>query len=103
VYGVWPGLGGENLYQGRDLAVTTDFRSAIGTVLTHHLRLDDRQLTQVFPEMPVASPNIEPICSQNRGTSWSWPTLTETLICPRCFPRFRSHLQSLLYILAPSL
>lgn len=61
VYGEWPGLAEENLYQGRDLAVTTDFRSAIGTVLAHHLRLDDRQLSGVFPEMPNARREIETI------------------------------------------
>ncbi len=59
VYGDWPGLAEKNLYQKRDLAVTTDFRSAIGTVLGRHLRLDDRQLEVVFPAMPGANRNID--------------------------------------------
>jgi len=49
VYGNWPGLAQENLYQGRDLAVTTDFRDVIGTVLARHLRLDAARLAGVFP------------------------------------------------------
>jgi uncharacterized protein (DUF1501 family) len=49
VYGKWPGLSAENLYQGRDLAVTTDFREVIGGVLARHLKLDARQRAGVFP------------------------------------------------------
>ena len=30
VYGKWPGLGQDQLYEGRDLAVTTDFRDVFG-------------------------------------------------------------------------
>ncbi|HET7871966.1 MAG TPA: DUF1501 domain-containing protein, partial [Terriglobales bacterium] len=30
VYGRWPGLATEQLYEGRDLAVTTDFRTVLG-------------------------------------------------------------------------
>jgi hypothetical protein len=33
VYGNWPGLSQSQLYQSRDLAVTTDFRDVIATVL----------------------------------------------------------------------
>ena len=49
VYGKWPGLSEENLYQGRDLAITTDFREVIATVLARHLKLDGRKLAGVFP------------------------------------------------------
>jgi len=52
IYGEWPGLASSDLYQNRDLAVTTDFRSAIATILERHLRLSDHQLNTVFPEMP---------------------------------------------------
>ena len=41
VYGQWPGLGADGLYQKRDLAVTTDFRSTIGAVLGKHLGIAD--------------------------------------------------------------
>ena len=37
VYGRWPGLGRERLFEGRDLAVTTDFRSLFTEVATRHL------------------------------------------------------------------
>ncbi len=47
VYGKWPGLSNEHLYEGRDLAVTTDFRSVLGEVLTGHLGTKD--LNAVFP------------------------------------------------------
>ncbi len=38
IYGRWPGLSDRDLYQGRDLAVTTDFRDVFAEVLTKHLR-----------------------------------------------------------------
>src|SRR5262249_44487733 len=37
VYGRWPGLGREQLFEGRDLAVTTDFRALFSEVATRHL------------------------------------------------------------------
>src|SRR5207247_10856640 len=37
VYGRWPGLARERLYEGRDLAVTTDFRALFGEVAGRHL------------------------------------------------------------------
>jgi uncharacterized protein (DUF1501 family) len=49
VYGKWPGLSADALYQGRDLAVTTDFRDVVGAVLERHMKLDNRQLSAVFP------------------------------------------------------
>ncbi len=47
VHGRWPGLAADRLYEGRDLAVTTDFRQAIGEVLQSHLKV--RDLATVFP------------------------------------------------------
>lgn len=49
VYGEWPGLADDQLYQNRDLAVTTDFRQVAAALLTHHLKLSDAALEQVFP------------------------------------------------------
>ncbi|HLQ24851.1 MAG TPA: DUF1501 domain-containing protein [Acidiferrobacterales bacterium] len=49
VYGQWPGLSPENLYEARDLAVTTDFREAIGVVAKRHLNVDDKNLARLFP------------------------------------------------------
>jgi len=37
VYGKWPGLAPENLHEGRDLAMTTDFRDVLAEVLTKHM------------------------------------------------------------------
>jgi len=58
VYGDWPGLSGDQLYQNRDLAVTTDFRQVIGTLLSRHLRLADAGLAQVFPDGLGAAVNL---------------------------------------------
>jgi uncharacterized protein (DUF1501 family) len=49
VYGKWAGLEPAQRYQGRDLAVTTDFRDVLATVLTRQLAVDKTQLQQVFP------------------------------------------------------
>jgi uncharacterized protein (DUF1501 family) len=47
VYGRWPGLDDHQLNEGRDLALTTDFRSVVGEILTKHLGVKD--LAPVFP------------------------------------------------------
>ena len=58
VYGDWPGLAPTQLYQRRDLAVTTDFRTAIAAMLERHMRLTDRQLDAVLPGAPPASADL---------------------------------------------
>jgi uncharacterized protein (DUF1501 family) len=47
VYGRWPGLDQSQLYEGRDLAITTDFRRVIGEAVYQHL--GNKYLDQVFP------------------------------------------------------
>ena len=47
VHGRWPGLRAQDLYEGRDLAVTTDFRDLLGELLARHLGA--RDLGVVFP------------------------------------------------------
>jgi uncharacterized protein (DUF1501 family) len=47
VHGTFPGLAPEQLYQGRDLALTTDFRSVFAELTTKHLGAPD--LSSVFP------------------------------------------------------
>lgn len=37
VYGKWPGLATEQLYEGRDLAMTTDFRDVFSEIAARHL------------------------------------------------------------------
>jgi uncharacterized protein (DUF1501 family) len=49
VHGRWPGLDSAALYEGRDLAVTTDFRAVLASVAALHLQLNDGQLSAVFP------------------------------------------------------
>jgi uncharacterized protein (DUF1501 family) len=47
VYSRWPGLNEDQLNQGRDLKVTTDYRSVLGEIISKHL--GDRDLKAVFP------------------------------------------------------
>jgi uncharacterized protein (DUF1501 family) len=47
VYGRWPGLDNEHLYERADLAVTTDYRAVLGEVLEK--RLGSAKTAQVFP------------------------------------------------------
>ncbi len=47
VHGKWPGLEQEQLYEGRDLALTTDFRSVFAEVVSDHLGA--RALDRIFP------------------------------------------------------
>jgi uncharacterized protein (DUF1501 family) len=47
VHGRWPGLSNGALYEGRDLALTTDFRDLLAELLAGHLGA--RDLARVFP------------------------------------------------------
>ncbi|MEO8161119.1 MAG: DUF1501 domain-containing protein [Arenimonas sp.] len=47
VHGRWPGLASSQLYEGRDLAVATDFRTVLGEVAHRHLRATNLQA--LFP------------------------------------------------------
>jgi uncharacterized protein (DUF1501 family) len=47
VYGDWPGLEQEQLYEGRDLNLTTDFRDVLGEMVQKHL--GNSKLSAVFP------------------------------------------------------
>ena len=47
VYGQWPGLKTDQLYEGRDLALTTDFRDVFGEIASKHL--GNSNLKSVFP------------------------------------------------------
>ncbi|NET76910.1 MULTISPECIES: DUF1501 domain-containing protein [Okeania] len=48
VYGQWPGLDESELFEKRDLAVTTDFRDVISSVLEQHLEIERSQIARVF-------------------------------------------------------
>ena len=49
VYGRWPGIDASALNEGRDLAVTTDFRQVLAGVCMRNLGLPDNKLATVFP------------------------------------------------------
>jgi uncharacterized protein (DUF1501 family) len=53
VYGQWPGLAPEQLYQGRDLNVTSDFREPIAKILTNHLGLNTSSTAKILPKFSV--------------------------------------------------
>ena len=54
VYGRWPGIAPELLYEGRDLNLTTDFRSVCGEVIARHLGQKD--LSRIFPGFRAPAP-----------------------------------------------
>ncbi len=54
VYGDWPGLKDHQLHEGRDLALTTDFRDVFAEVAVRHLGVQDP--TGIFPGYTI-SPN----------------------------------------------
>ena len=55
VYGRWPGLAPELLYEGRDLDLTTDYRSVCGEILTRHM--GQRDVGKIFPGFRQGKPS----------------------------------------------
>jgi uncharacterized protein (DUF1501 family) len=53
VYGDWPGLEREQLYEGRDLNVTTDFRTVLAEIVAKQMA--NRQIAAVFPGFDARS------------------------------------------------
>ena len=53
VYGEWPGLKSDQLHDGRDLALTTDFRDVFGELAQKHL--GNSNLQTVFPGYTTGS------------------------------------------------
>ena len=54
VYGRWPGLQTEQLYDRADLAVTTDFRQVLGEIVSR--KLGNPKVSEVFPGYPEYRP-----------------------------------------------
>ena len=52
IYGEWPGLKNDRLFEGRDLALTTDFRDVFGEIARKHLGTS--KLQTVFPGYAVS-------------------------------------------------
>jgi uncharacterized protein (DUF1501 family) len=63
VYGEWPGLTPDQLFEGRDLAVTTDYRNVLMPVIARHLRLPDHALAQIFPGFSPSHSGLDHIIS----------------------------------------
>jgi uncharacterized protein (DUF1501 family) len=61
VYGDWPGLATAELYQRRDLAITTDYRLALAAILERHFRIGDQQLALIFPDLPPTRSDLAQI------------------------------------------
>ena len=55
VYHQWTGLEASELYEGRDLPVTIDFRDAIATILQQHLAVSNQDLADIFPQYQLAN------------------------------------------------
>jgi uncharacterized protein (DUF1501 family) len=53
VYGRWPGLEPEELFEERDLAVTTDYRDVLSEIVRGHL---GQQPAEVFPDFVPGAP-----------------------------------------------
>lgn len=49
VYGQWPGLARDVRHEGRDLAITTDFRDVFAEIVMEHLSADAAATARVFP------------------------------------------------------
>ena len=49
VYGQWPGLAPDKLFQGEDLEPTTDYRAVLGEILVGRLGVSPTALAEIFP------------------------------------------------------
>jgi uncharacterized protein (DUF1501 family) len=49
VYGAWPGLAGDQLFDGRDLQITTDYRHVLSELLVTRLGNTAANLPTIFP------------------------------------------------------
>jgi uncharacterized protein (DUF1501 family) len=59
VHGRWPGLGDAERFEGRDLAVTTDFRDVFSEIVTRHMGVAHDALARIFPGYtPHATPGV---------------------------------------------
>ncbi len=54
VYGQWPGLANNQLFDRADLAITTDYRQVLGEIVAK--RMGNQQLGRVFPGLQTYAP-----------------------------------------------
>ncbi|MBB5205196.1 uncharacterized protein (DUF1501 family) [Inhella inkyongensis] len=58
VLGDWPGLQRSARHEGRDLAITTDYRAVLSGIAAQHLGLRDAALASLFPRFSGAALNL---------------------------------------------
>ncbi|MFP4353041.1 MAG: DUF1501 domain-containing protein [Puniceicoccaceae bacterium] len=49
VFGDWPGLSPDQLFEGRDLAITTDYRDFLAEACMRHMGVAENELGKIFP------------------------------------------------------
>jgi uncharacterized protein (DUF1501 family) len=55
------GIFASQLHDGRDVPVTTDYRTVLAQVCERHLLLPDTKLSEVFPAMPRQAMSVSVI------------------------------------------
>jgi uncharacterized protein (DUF1501 family) len=62
VYGDWPTLAPDKLFESRDLAVTTDFRDVFGEICAQHFALPMADMAALFPHYTVDQQRFRNFC-----------------------------------------
>ena len=62
VYGDWPTLAPDKLFQNRDLAITTDFRDVFGEICAQHFSLPVAEMAPLFPHYQVDAQRFRRFC-----------------------------------------
>jgi uncharacterized protein (DUF1501 family) len=62
VYGDWPTLAPDKLFENRDLAVTTDFRDVFGEICSRHFGVPMQAMPQLFPQYAVDAQRFRNFC-----------------------------------------
>lgn len=63
VYGDWPTLAPDKLFQNRDLAITTDFRDVFGEICARHLNVPMTDMPTLFPHYAVDAQRFRNFCA----------------------------------------
>ena len=63
VYGDWPTLAPDKLFQNRDLPVTTDFRDVFGEICARHFNVPLSDMPKLFPDYVVDAKNFRNFCT----------------------------------------
>jgi uncharacterized protein (DUF1501 family) len=63
VYGDWPTLAPDKLFQNRDLAVTTDFRDVFGEICARHFGVGMNDMAKLFPNYAVDAQRFRNFCT----------------------------------------